>query len=177
MNRFTKLVTPVALWMAFLWYVPVEANQAHSKKAERYSSVVIEFAKASADVTPDMKTKLTKIVSEARTATGVNEVFVAAWADEARVGDKSLPEGAEDLAGLRAKNVEAYLEDELKVDDVDTFNMAKGTNIWDNLMSNEASRVKGKKPAGSDRVARLIQNEGKPSSVVVVVEAKSAAGD
>lgn len=137
---------------------------------EHFPSKVIEFPKGSAILSADMRKDISNFITDARAKDRINQVYVAAWADQIRVGDKSLTDTQEELARKRARNIRAYLEDEIKVGDVDTFNMAKRTDLWSRIFNTEESRVKGQKPAGRDRVAWRIQDEGKASAAVLVVE-------
>lgn len=172
MNRSTLFSTRI-LWGVIYIGLGLSlssfGNQKHASTTEKFPSKVIEFPKGSSDLTPEMRQTVNDFVTNVRKQGKVDEVYVAAWADQTRVGDKSLTEEQEELARRRGRNVRAYLEDVLKVD-VDTFNMAKRTNLWGRLFNTEEARVKGQKPVGHDRVAWRIHDAGKPSAVVLVAE-------
>lgn len=143
-------------------------HNAKRADVERYPSLVVKFEKGSSALSDGTKKDISSFIKKARVNERINEVYVAAWADEPRVGDKSLTDDQEDLARRRAHSLRAFLE-ELNVD-VDTFNMAKRTDLWARMFNTEEARVKGHKPAGRDRVALLIQDEGRPSAAVLVIE-------
>jgi hypothetical protein len=145
------------------------ADSTSSLGIEKYPSLVVEFRKDRSDLSEETKNNIRNFITKARAAEKIDDVYVAAWADRARVGDKSLSDGERKLAKDRAENIEKLIEDEYRLD-VNTINMAKRSDFWDELFHPEEARVKGAKPAGHDRVAWRIQDEGRPSSAVLVVE-------
>lgn len=139
----------------------------------------IKFDAGSSLLSESDKISLRRLITNARRDGTINQVTVAAWSDKAlpHQGQKLL-DADRDLADARAKSIKDFLKSEVKIDDVDTYNMAESSN-WlartFNTKDAELKSVFGR--TGSDiPVTRdefnVIKKEGGPSTGVAVVEFK-----
>lgn len=103
----------------------------------------VEFEPGTDILTRAGKVELTRLVEEARSKGEIDKVRVLSWAD------REYPRDGEEIARVetyladeRATVVQEFLEEQLKVSDVDTFNMARRPGTLKRIFRTPEFRVK-----------------------------------
>ncbi len=137
----------------------------------------ITFDSGSSTLTDADRESLRKLIREAKLKGTIEQVTVAAWSDKAlpKRGQK-LSDFDRTLAERRANAIENFLETDLLVDDVDTYNMAETANWVARTFDTREAELKsmfGRRGADlpvTNAEFQVIKNEGGPAEAVVLVE-------
>lgn len=151
-------------------------------KAARVKDVphlTLNFEPDSATLSDSDKESLRKLITDAKAKGEISEVSIAAWSDKPLPprGEKLMDKDQE-LADNRAEAIEDFLDSELEVAEIDTFNMAESANWVARTFRTEDAELKsifGRRGADTpltNEEFNLIRDSGGPSKAVVVVEYK-----
>ena len=137
---------------------PSAETNAAAREANASHVAEVTFDKGSFVLTETSRAALTELVRQASATGKIDDVKVLAFADAAYPSDakKELSKGEQDLAKKRAEAISTFLKSELKVGDVDTYNMAERPNAIQKLVNSPEARMKR-----SLENAGVTSNEGK----------------
>jgi hypothetical protein len=141
---------------------------------EAHPIVVIKFGPGSARITEDDKAALRSAVREVLQKHLVEHVTVAAWSDKALPAKGKLNETDRGLAEERLNVVNEFLQSDMEIGDVDTFNMAESANWLARTFHTKDAELKSIFTRAEDAPVkrsefRALRSRGGPSSAVVVV--------
>lgn len=103
----------------------------------------IAFEKNATALTPEQKTEIQNTISMAGQKGRIDEVKILVWADKEYPAEKGkLDKSDVRLAQERIKNIRTYLKKELRVSDVDTYNMTERPNVLQKFFNTSESQVK-----------------------------------
>jgi|GEM_PF-3551744 len=147
--------------------------------AQSIPHVTIEFSPGSALLTQTETAKIRDLVASSKSG-GMRSkgTTIAAWSDRAlpRTSGQKLSDADRDLAEKRADAIKSYLKDEQNVSTVDTYNLADDSNWLARTFKTSDSELrsvfgkKGSETPVTHSEFKVIQNEGGPSTAVVVIE-------
>lgn len=132
----------------------------------------VEFDRGSGSLSPDDNQKLSQIIEEAKMKGSIDEVKVVAWADQyyPSADLKKLSAAQRDLADKRASNIKNYLQDNLSVDDVDTYNMAERPNYLEEILKTSDAKVKSAlETAGVSANPEVVKSKTSQAMVMVIM--------
>lgn len=119
-----------------------EVTQASQELGAKMSST-ISFDEGKATLTDESKREIRDLVKKAEAQGRIDEVKVAAWADrEYPTANTKASKSDIDLAKRRLTEVEKFLEKDLKVDDVDTYNMTERPNALQKFLRTDTAKTK-----------------------------------
>lgn len=141
--------------------------------------LALNFEPNSSNLSDSDKESLRKLISDAKAKGEISEVTIAAWSDKPLPprGEK-LMDNDQELADARAEAIENFLDSELNVAEIDTFNMAESANWVARTFRTEEAELKsifGRRGADTpltNQEFNSIRDSGGPSKAVVVVEHK-----
>lgn len=103
----------------------------------------VAFTKGKYALTPKAQSELNKLVEKAKQNGEIDKVRVAVWSDKEYPAEGTkLPAVQQDLAKERGDRIENYLEDKLKVGDVEVHNMAKRAGRLAEIFSTDDAELK-----------------------------------
>jgi hypothetical protein len=103
----------------------------------------VAFDKNSDKLTDAQKNEIRAAVNEAAQKGKIDEVKILAWSDKEYPAENGKQTKEEiGLAKNRIKHLKAFLKDELKVKDVDAYNMAERPNSLEKLLNTSDAKVK-----------------------------------
>lgn len=148
------------------------AGPATGAGAERTRHVAkvaeIDFSRGGTKLSPSGKKELAAIVKDARSVGKIQEVKILAWADrDYAVAGREAPSSDVKLADARAKEVQNYIRDSLKVTEIDSHNMAKQPGAMSRLFKTDDYELK---TGRYDKEGTLFKPEPSPQKAVVLVE-------
>lgn len=141
-------------------------------------TVIVEFAPGQAVITPEAKEQLNQLIKNTRGKRRVHELQIAAWSDnDYPKGDSDLSKSDIELARLRGQVVKNYLRRPIDASEVTNHNMAERSNWLSQLFKTDDATLKKElsRSAGvpmSNEEFRLIRENGKPSSAVILTVVK-----
>ena len=101
------------------------------------------FEKSSSSISDIQKEEIRAALTESAQSGKIDEVKVLAWSDKEYPLDSTKQSKSDiNLAKNRLINVKKYLQDDLKVADVDTYNMTKKPNALQKLLHTSTAKVK-----------------------------------
>lgn len=139
MMKFLIVLMFVLTGQSFAWTTSQDAanrlGAAHVKE--------VSFDKNSDKLTDFQKTEIRTAVSDASQKGKIDEVKILAWSDkEYPTENKKQTKEEIGLAKNRIKHLKSFLKDELKVKDVDTYNMAERPNAFEKTFNTSDAKVK-----------------------------------
>jgi type IV pilus biogenesis protein CpaD/CtpE len=146
-----------------------------SGEMHQHATGVVDFERGQFLLTDATRDTLRKLVQNLN-ADNVDEVKVAVWSDNPfPMQDESLSAADRELADRRGDAIENFLEDELKISDVQIFNMAKRSNWMARLFNTDDAELKssmGYQNRGpiNDADIQFLKQNGGPSKAAVIVE-------
>lgn len=103
----------------------------------------VTFEKNVTGLSEAQKAEIRAAVSEASQKGKIDEVKVLAWSDKEYPTESGKPGKSDvNLAKDRLRDLKAFLKDELKVSDVDTYNMSERPNALEKFFHTSDSKVK-----------------------------------
>jgi hypothetical protein len=147
MNMKTLSRTVLALTLAGFAANAKTMNSETEKAAMNlgaHASSQIQFEKGKADLKPEELNQLKEVVNQVK-ASGqkIDEIKIISWADrEYPAEGTTAPNQQVKLAEQRADKIKDFLKKELKVGDVDVYNMAKRPNSLQEIFNTETAKVK-----------------------------------
>lgn len=103
----------------------------------------VTFEKSATGLSEAQKVEIRAAISEASKKGKIDEVKVLAWSDKEYPTESGKPSKSDiNLAKDRLKDLKAFLKDELKVSDVDTYNMSERPNAIEKFFHTSDSKVK-----------------------------------
>jgi hypothetical protein len=155
---------------------PAHEVQATDDNDSTLYSEVVTFDRGSADLSADAKDRLSAMINRIHPDGDVDEAKLAVWSDKAFVAGMDLPKADRDLADRRIDNISSYLKKDLKVNDVDDFNMAERSNWLARIFNTDDAELKSSYARGdqplSEEELRMIKRHGSPSSAVIIFREK-----
>lgn len=133
----------------------------------------VEFDRGSKALTPASAQKLREMIMNAKANGKIDEVRVAAWADEAYPSDqkKKLSKGQRELASDRGDNIKDLLKKDLNVDDVAIYNMAERPNAAENFFNTSDAKVKhALEASGLANNSSVLSGHTSKATVMVIME-------
>lgn len=161
--------------------VPTKAEAAASTAVNNQAALAaeasffteIEFKPGSTDLTEASRKAIQNVLSESAKVGEIDDVKILAWSDEELPSEKrkTLPQAARNLAEKRGDVISDYIDTlSFKVDDVDTYNMAKRSNFLQRWMKTDDARFKSAMlKAGLPTVTDDRQYPSKASKAVILV--------
>jgi hypothetical protein len=135
----------------------------------------VRFDHNSFSLTDSQKADLNKLVKSAREKGEIDKVKVLAWSDKEYVANKAQQSKRDIvLAGNRLSEVKKYINDQLQVADVESYNMAERPTALEELFKTSDAKVKdhaekvGAAPR-SKRETGLFGEKGESSKAVLMV--------
>lgn len=109
----------------------------------------IKFTESSTGLTADQKKEIDQVIANARSKGNIEEVKIMAWADkEYPMNQEKYSSQDIEIANKRLNAIQNYVKKQLKVSDVDVYNMAERPNKLEELFKTTDARVKQKAEAG-----------------------------
>ena len=103
----------------------------------------VNFDKNSDRLSDTQKADLKATIQDAAQKGKIHEVKVLAWSDKEYPAEKGKQDKNDiGLAKNRIKNLKAYLKDELKVSDVDSYNMTERPNALEKFFNTSDAKIK-----------------------------------
>lgn len=145
MKRLTTLVC-FALASSFT-YAAENLNSEVEKASQQlgaHGASEIKFDQGKTDLKPDEVAELRQLIQQARSGgQEIDEIKVVAWADrEYPAQGTTAPNQQIKLADERANKIKKFVEDELKIDDVEVYNMAKRPNALQDIFNTKTAELK-----------------------------------
>lgn len=146
MKKSNLIVTAIAATMA----ICSAAYAGPSAETEQASATLgatkvseISFEAGKATLTKEAQDDIRSIIQEAMKQGKINEVKAAVWADrEYPVEENKAPKQDVKLANQRADTLKKFIKNELKVKDVNTYNMAERPNALEKFVNTSDAKVK-----------------------------------
>lgn len=137
----------------------------------------VTFDAGATQVSDGMKADVKKAIEEARGSGQVKEVRLVVWADREYPADgtKASPQDVK-LADARGDQLQTYLKNDLKVDKVTAFNMAKRPNTIQKWFNTKTAATKGGleatggAPKTSAETGMLNQNAQASKAVLMIYQ-------
>ncbi len=128
----------------------------------------INFKRGTSAITNSEKKELDSVIKDVRENGKIREVKVLAWADRSYdIEGEKAPKRAIQLADARSKAIETYLSRVLKVNGIDTHNMAKQPSAVAKLFNTEDYELKTGMMEKNGTIFRPVAS---PEKAVVLVE-------
>lgn len=109
----------------------------------------IKFTESATGLTADQKKEINQVIANARSKGSIEEVKIMAWADKEYPMNKEKYSSQDiEIANKRLKAMQDYVRKQLKVSDVDVYNMAERPSRLEELFKTTDARVKQKAEAG-----------------------------
>lgn len=177
-----KTFTQVALVLTFTGFgahaldVTTEKEKATMSLGAQHSTEVA-FDEGKTDLKQDELNELKEIVNQAKSGgQKIEEIKIISWADREypAEGSTAAPNQQIKLADDRAEKIRNYLKKELKVSDVEVYNMAKRPNALQELFNTQTAKVKdtlektGSAPTTEEGTG-MFGLKGKTSEALVLV--------
>lgn len=148
-------------------------NQA-ALAAEASFFTEIEFKPGSTELTEASRRAIQNVLAESSKLGAIDDVKILAWSDEempAPERRQNLPQAARNLADRRGEVIADYIDTlSFRIDDVDTYNMAKRSNFLQRWMKTDDARFKSAMlRAGLPTAADARQYPSKASKAVILV--------
>jgi hypothetical protein len=150
-------------------------------KMKSIPRATITFDDASSVLSESNKESLRKLVQNAEDKGTISQVTVAAWSDKSLPRqDQELLDADRKLASERADAIENFLESEMDIADVDTYNMAESANWLAKTFNTRDAELKsvfgrtGSEMPVTKNEFKVIKRAGGPSKAVAVVEFESS---
>lgn len=103
----------------------------------------IGFEKGKTDLKADELAELRQVINRAKADGKIDEIKIIAWADRDYPAEgTTAPNQQVKLAEERADKIKSYIKKELKVSDVEVYNMAKRPNALQELFNTQTAKVK-----------------------------------
>ncbi len=103
----------------------------------------VTFEKSVTGLSETQKAEIRTAISEASKRGKIDEVKVLAWSDKEYPTETGKPAKSDvNLANDRLRDLKAFLKKELKVSDVDTYNMSERPNALEKFFHTSDSKVK-----------------------------------
>jgi hypothetical protein len=133
----------------------------------------VEFDRGSKTVTAASADRLREMIMNAKATGKIDEVRVAAWADESYPSDQKKKLGAKqrDLAKERGANIKDLLKKDLNVDDVEVYNMAERPNAAEKFFNTSDAKVKRAiESAGLANSPDVLRGSVSKATVMIIME-------
>ncbi|MBX3016913.1 MAG: hypothetical protein KF767_03410 [Bdellovibrionaceae bacterium] len=147
-------------------------NQA-ALAAEASFFTEVQFKTGSSELTEASRRAIQNVLTESAKVGKIDDVKILAWSDEElpSAQRKTLPQAARNLADQRGDAIANYIDTlSFKMDDVDTYNMAKRSNFLQRWAKTEDARFKtAMLKAGLPTVTDDRQYPSKASKAVILV--------
>lgn len=176
-----KALSRTVLALTFVGFTAqAESMNSETEKAAMslgaHTSSQIAFEKGKTELKPAELAELKEVVNQAKSAgQKIDEIKIIAWADrEYPAEGTTAPNQQVKLAEERADKIKSYLKKELKVSDVEVYNMAKRPNALQELFNTQTAKVKdsmettGAAPTTKEDTG-LFGLKGKTSEALVLV--------
>lgn len=139
-----KMLTPVLVAIAFS--MTANAWTTTQDAADRLGASMVKevsFEKNTDKLSDFQKTEIKNAINEASQKGKIDEVKILAWSDKEYPAEKGK-QSKDDikLAKKRIRHLKAYLKDELKVPDVDAYNMTERPNALEKLFNTSDAKIK-----------------------------------
>lgn len=134
----------------------------------------VSFEAGRSALTAEAKQAMQQLVKDARAKGKVDEIKIAVWSDNpAPRSGEQLAERDKQLAAKRAEAIQTYLKD-LKVGDVDTYNMAERASWLGRTFHTDNAELKEEIGRGGDspmstREFQIFKDKGAASKAVLLV--------
>ncbi len=139
-----KMFTPIVVALGFA--LGAHAWTTTQDAADRMGAAQVKevsFDKTADRLTDAQKKEIRDAIAEVGQKGKIDEVRVLAWSDKEYPSENGKQTKQEvDLAKNRLKHLKAFLKDELKVKDVDTYNMAERPNAVAKFFNTSDNKVK-----------------------------------
>lgn len=139
-----KMFTPLFVALAFA--LAGNAWTTSKDAADRLGASQVKeisFDKNADKLSDTQKAEIRTAISEAAQKGKIDEVKIFAWSDKEYPTENNKQTKQEvGLAKNRIKHLKSFLKDELKVKDVDTYNMAERPNAVEKLFNTSDAKVK-----------------------------------
>ena len=140
---------------------------------------VVSFEVGDADISDLAKTSVKALIDANKSQ--LERVVLASWSDK-KLDAAKLDSADEELAAKRAENMSKYMRETLKIDSIDTYNMAVRPNWFEKTFNMDEAKLKQAIMKGTvlleDQnkeivaMARAFSENGGPGKLVVVVRVK-----
>ncbi len=159
------------------------AQQALSKAYEIIDKniEVVSFDVGDADVSDLAKTSVKALIDANKSQ--LERVVLASWSDK-KLDAAKLESTDEELAKKRVENMSQYMRDSLKVESIESYNMAVRPNWFEKTFNMDEAKLKqaimkGTVPLENQdkeivAMARAVSEYGGPGKLVVVVRVKGS---
>lgn len=141
-------------------------------------STVVQFDQGQAYLSQDAREQLRQAVDDFRENGTIERVSIAVWSDQEFPAEgQELPENQKELAEQRVSNVQEFLEGQLSVSQVQAYNMSEQAGWWASTFNTDEAELKSQfgrqgEAQTDDKTFRVFNQEGQPSSAVVVIEGR-----
>lgn len=139
-----KMLTPVLVAIAFS--MTTNAWTTTQDAADRLGASMVKevsFEKNTDRLSDFQKTEIKNAINEASQKGKIDEVKILAWSDKEYPAEKGKQSKDDiNLAKNRIRHLKSYLKDELKVSDVDTYNMTERPNALEKLFNTSDAKIK-----------------------------------
>jgi hypothetical protein len=104
----------------------------------------IKFDQGKTDLKPDEVAELRELIQQAKSGgQKIEEIKIVAWADrEYPAKGTTAPNQQVKLADERADKIKKFVKDDLKIDDVEVYNMAKRPNALQDIFETKTAELK-----------------------------------
>jgi len=152
----------------------VSLSQAENFRPKQIGpDTTLSFEIGKSSLTPEAKSLLRDMVKHARDRGKIDEIQTAVWSDNpAPRADVGLAKVDQKLAERRASAIKAYLKQEYKISDIDTFNLAERANWLARTFETDEAQLKSEISRGSymsKEKFQIFKEHGEPSKAVVLV--------
>ncbi len=158
----------------FIFSVVFSLNSFSANSSKLAGNTTLDFETGKAELSVSAKNQLNNLVKQAQNEGGSISLQLAAWSDNpAPAKGKELSKDDRNLADKRVSAVKMYLEDNLKVRDIETYNMAKRANWISRAFKADDAEMKTEVVQSGDRQLskeefQVFKDQGKASSVGVI---------
>jgi hypothetical protein len=173
------LLTLLTAASPFSWAIVTSETEAAARKLGASTVGEVEFNAGQTGLDDDAKNDLNDLKKEAEQAGAIEEIRVIAWADkEYPIAEQKRYTRADiRLADERAQNVKNYLERDLHLKSITTYNMAKRPNLLQEMLKTPGAAIKdtleksGAAPH-SEADTGLFAEKSKSSTALILVYKK-----